>query len=113
MPLFHRWSPWERLRKQVVRWSDQTFPRTNTASKALHLREEASELHDAITDYSWPPILRRDHIARELADIFIIAMHLADCEGIDLYEAVRQKLAIVRTREWLPPDENGVIRHKK
>jgi NTP pyrophosphatase (non-canonical NTP hydrolase) len=52
-------------------------------------------------------------IAEELADIFIIAFHIAHCRGIDLIRAIRDKFEIVQQREWLPPDEHGVIRHKE
>lgn len=105
----HRFSPWERLRKQVVRWADQTFPtdRANLIPKALHLREEVDELIHAL-EHDNPYA-----IAEELADIFIIAIHIAHCRGIDLLRAVRDKFEIVRRREWLPPDEAGVIRHKE
>jgi NTP pyrophosphatase (non-canonical NTP hydrolase) len=113
LPFLHRFSPWERLRKSVCRWADQTFPkdRSSLIPKALHLREEVDELIDALAHE--PPQGHPYAIAQELGDIVIIAMHVAHCRGIDLYEAVRQKFDLVRARTWLPPDENGVIRHKK
>jgi NTP pyrophosphatase (non-canonical NTP hydrolase) len=51
-------------------------------------------------------------ISDELADVLIIAIHIAHCRGINLYDAVKTKFEVVKNREWLPPDEHGVIRHK-
>ena len=103
----HRFSPWERLRKAVCRWADQTFPtdRFSLGPKALHLREEVDELRHA---------LEHDNpfsISEELADIVIIAMHIAHCRDINLYKAVCDKFEIVKQRSWQAPDEHGVIRH--
>jgi NTP pyrophosphatase (non-canonical NTP hydrolase) len=108
------WSRWERLHRAITRWADKTFPhdRIDTLPKARHLREECKELEEAVADLSWPSRLRTKHISDELADILIIAIHLAHCEGIDLYTAVKTKFETVKLREWLPPDEHGVIRHK-
>jgi NTP pyrophosphatase (non-canonical NTP hydrolase) len=103
----HRFSPWERLRKQVAAWSDRTFTQRNVTAKARHLLEEASELLHAVehdNPYS---------IGEELADILMLAIHIAHCKQIDLYQALREKFEVVQIREWLAPDENGVIRHKK
>ena len=105
-------SRWERLRRAVVTWADRTF-HSITPPKALHMQEECLELYDALIDDSVDPAERKRRIAKELADIFIIGMHVAHCEDIDLLDAIKTKFEIVKVREWQAPDEHGVIRHKE
>jgi NTP pyrophosphatase (non-canonical NTP hydrolase) len=86
------------LRDTVV-WGCETFPDATPASCAAHLYKEARELKANPTD------------AEEVADVLMLVAHLSHHAGIDMAEAVRAKLAVVRTREWGEPDADGVIEH--
>lgn len=77
------------------------------------MREECDELYEVLIDESLPPEERKLRASKELADIFIIAMHVAHCEEIDIIDAVKTKFEIVKVREWQAPDEHGVVRHKE
>jgi len=102
---------WEKLFDEINVWADQTFGKHDGGtSKALHLREEAEEL---LTVLTFKPENWKEDTADELADIILIAMHCYHCNDIDALKAVRKKFEIVKTREWHPPDHNGVIRHVK
>lgn len=84
---------------EVADWGDLQFPGSTWAAKSKHLIEEAEEVHESEGD------------GEELADVVMIVAHLARMKGIDLYVEVERKLAICKARKWLPPDENGVVRH--
>lgn len=87
------------LLESVADWSEVQFPDSSWRSKGEHLVEEAEEARDAEGD------------GEELADVVMIIAHMARERSIDLYAEVERKLAICKARKWLPPDENGVVRH--
>ena len=88
----------ENLYKEVVDWGNKTFPDATTSSILAHLAKEALELIE-------------DQTPEEAADVCMLLMHYADKAGFDLFEAVRNKFEINKTRKWGEPDENGVIEH--
>lgn len=98
---------WDMLMTRINEWADDTFGagNGNTYGKAKHIEKEAVELMDAVRD--------RDinKIRKEIADIFILGIHAAHGEGIDLYDAIAEKFEIVKKRKWQAPDEDGVIQH--
>lgn len=83
---------------EAVTWANQTFDTTSRA-KATHICREALELRENPAD------------GGEMADILILLAHLADREGVNLAEAVRQKLAINRQRRYGESDADGVVEH--
>lgn len=80
-------------------WARATFPTETTEGVVKHLQKEVGELAKEPGDPG------------EIADVLILLARLADRHGIDLAEAVRDKLAILRTREWGEPDADGVVEH--
>jgi hypothetical protein len=52
----------------------------------------------------------------EYADAFLLlaaALDRVEYNLDDLFEAVKVKHEINKKRKWLPPDENGIVRHMK
>jgi hypothetical protein len=90
---------------EVVAWARGVFPGSTPTAKAKHLLKEAAELEAAPND----PL--------EIADVLMIAEHLraqvrdmAAEAGIDVADAIKRKLAIVRERTWAPGSD-GVVEH--
>lgn len=84
---------------EVVEWGAETFPVIEPAALAKHLAREAAEL------------AADPESTEEMADVLILLAQIAHHQGASLTEAVREKLAILRTREWGEPDADGVIEH--
>lgn len=84
---------------EVVEWGRQTFPASTDLTKTRHLLKEAQELDEHPND------------AMEMADVLMILAHLAASKDVDLAWAVARKLAVCRTREWLPANDEGIIEH--
>jgi NTP pyrophosphatase (non-canonical NTP hydrolase) len=91
---------------QAKGWYDPTSPRPQTPRNlAISLNLEASEV---LEHFQWT-----DHpndssaLAEELADVALYLMQLASVSGIDLEQAVMNKLARNYQRNWdIPPEEN-------
>ena len=49
--------------------------------------------------------------AEEMADVFLLLIHLADGEGVNLLEAGAAKLKKNQARKWGKPDSEGVVEH--
>lgn len=99
---------WDALLNEIADWADKTFgSRPGSIAKTKHMKEEVEELAEAILSRN------KDDIGEELADVFIIGAHIQKVEAVDLYEAIRRKFEELKQREWLPPDEEGIIRHRK
>jgi NTP pyrophosphatase (non-canonical NTP hydrolase) len=105
------------LMDEVVAWSNVTFKDATAVSKSIHLQKEAKELTEALEKYYRIPSQRhRDDVKLEFADIMILLVNTANAYGITAKELIALshiKLEINKTREWNPPDENGVCYHKK
>jgi len=69
-----------------------------------HFREEVKEFDEAIDT---------PEEANEAADIVILLLAQAHRQGYDLLRAVDLKMSINVRRAWLPPDKQGIVRHKK
>lgn len=87
------------LQLYVVEWAGKTFPGQTAKSKADHLLDEARELADAPAD------------GEEMADVFLLLLHIAHMGGVDLMEEARKKLAKNQARQWSAPDDRGVYHH--
>lgn len=98
---------YDALFRRITEWADKTFPGSRMLGKALHLKEEAGELVRAVE------IGGQASIADELADVFLIAIHLASQADVDVYETIERKFQTVQQRKWLPPDAYGVVRHDR
>lgn len=88
------------LSEEVTQWADITFPHRNDASMFLKLYGEIGEM------------IESDGDAMEIADVFIMMLDYAARKKVDITSAVRKKLDINWTREWVT-DANGVNRHVK
>lgn len=89
----------DKLIEEAGSWADKNFPQATHASKAEHLRREAAELAANPTD------------EEEMADIFLLLIHLARGTKTDLINAAYQKLRKNQQREWGTPDADGVVEH--
>ena len=92
------------FQRRVGKWSDDTFPESETATRVAHMKKELNELVEA-TDIN--------EIAEECADVYLMLLHEADAHGFDLLGVAKQKFEIVKLREWNDPDENGIIEHNR
>jgi len=94
----------------VIEWQRETFPREareDALAMARKLSEECLELCEAIA-------LERPlcDVAAELADVMIVAIGLADGQGIDLASEIRAKLAINKRRTYRR-DDDGTYSHER
>ena len=87
-------------------WSGYTFYKTMQPhhefreGRIKHLKKEVEELENS--SYVDSP--------EELADCFLLLLHLSYLRDIDLLKEARKKMNINRAREWGEPDKDGVIR---
>lgn len=83
-------------------WYDEDSPKPQTPrSLAISLALEASEV---LEHFQWQEEVRESEaLAGELADVTLYLLQLASITGIDLEEAVLQKLAENQEREWPEP----------
>jgi hypothetical protein len=87
----------------IGEWNNKVFGSDNTGIIG-HFMEEVKEF-DASIDTADEPA--------EAADLVILLMVRAHRAGYDLMEEVADKMEINVLRKWLPPDENGIVRHNK
>jgi NTP pyrophosphatase (non-canonical NTP hydrolase) len=92
------------MQDQVATWVDHNFPGTTPAEKCLGLAEESGEVCRAVlkleqgirgTREEW-----REEIAKELGDVFVKLCDVATAYELDLQDAVEQRWATVRARDW-------------
>ena len=95
------------LRKVFNKWADEKFGVRPLRPAAIHLLREIDEWMESES-------------AEELVDCWFIAIHIvhriekiAQETGIDFYKEARSKFQILKEREWMPPDKEGVIEHKR
>ena len=86
------------LTQDIVQWADSVFPDRKPESALLKLFEETGEL------------VRDPTAAGEYADICIMVFDLAHMHGIDLAEAIREKLEINKHRDWTKT-KTGTLQH--
>jgi ribA/ribD-fused uncharacterized protein len=87
------------FQQKLGAWADKTFPHSDNAAKIEHLKDELKELEETPSD------------GTEMADMFLILLHLAHSHGVDLLAEADKKLEICEKRKWGTPDERGVSHH--
>lgn len=83
-------------------WYAADSPKPQTPRNlAISLTVEAAEILEL---FQWRDDVRdRDALAGELADVALYLLQLASVSGIDLEQAILDKLALNATREWPDP----------
>lgn len=89
----------ENLFDEIRIWQRETFPNATAESSANHLLREAKELLVDPSELS------------ELADVFILAVGVADQLGVGIEEIIKCKMEVNRSRVWGDADEYGVVEH--
>ena len=95
------------LQDAVGEWAEATFPKSTVGYCLTHLEREVKELDDSFMDSSEGD----DCDAEELADCFLILLHLAHKTNVSLFDEARKKFAKNQTRTWGEPDADGVVEH--
>jgi NTP pyrophosphatase (non-canonical NTP hydrolase) len=95
------------MQGKIGAWSRETFPLSSPNSTMRHLWSEMAELDKAVERKSSP------EVSEEAADIFILLVQLCNLMQIDLGASVILKHEENLTRDWLPPNGDGVVFHKK
>lgn len=78
------------LAYQIKEQADRLFPQRTDQSMFLKLYGEIAEMIDA-TDES---------LAGEVADVLIMVLDYAKVKGVNVEQAIRQKMAINDARTW-------------
>ena len=89
-------------------WTDKTFPGQSVINVLDHLRAEANELQDAITNGE-PP----ENILFEYADVYLLLLNSISKQGLalrDVHNAAIKKMDINRSRKWVINSE-GYSQH--
>jgi NTP pyrophosphatase (non-canonical NTP hydrolase) len=83
-------------------WYDDDSPKPQTPRNlAASLSIEAAEV---LEHFQWREETKdKDELAGELADVALYLLQLASVTGIDLEQAILDKLALNQTREWVNP----------
>lgn len=83
-------------------WYDPDSPKPQTPRNlAASLAIEAAEV---LEHFQWrEDVAQPEELAGELADVALYLLQLASISGIDLEEAILQKLAVNQHREWPDP----------
>ena len=82
--------PWS----EIDGWGEETFPHSTPHDICNHLVEEVEELREAVIDVTEGrrDDASEDEVAEEIADVFLILLHLSYCFGVDLLETARSKM---------------------
>ena len=83
-------------------WYEPDSPKPQSPKNlAISLVLEAGEV---LEHFQWRDDVRDPQaLAGELADVALYLLQIASLTGIDLEEAILQKLAVNQTREWPDP----------
>jgi NTP pyrophosphatase (non-canonical NTP hydrolase) len=88
------------LQGLIAAWADQVVPCRTPMSTVAKLLEEVGEL--IASDRMEDP--------QELADVAILVLDLFTLQGVDMSQAVREKMWVNCQRHWIVAD-NGAARH--
>lgn len=92
----------ESIKDLITNWANEVFPdRTITNALQKMVMEEI------------PEYMMNQNDKFELADIGILLYDIAYLAGIDLDEAIREKMAINKSRKWQIIPETGLMKHIK
>lgn len=102
------------LQEIVGEWGEITFPNSTLLSIMAHLREEVAELdHEVragLPKHGPARYFVQVAIGEELADCYLLLLHLAHRVGIDLDMAAAGKFDANRQRTW-HDDGRGYAKH--
>ena len=94
----------QKLQKYIWEMNKQRgFNTTDPSKKLVMLLEEAGELAKAtrkIAGLKFADNTQKTNVREELADVQIVLLGLASILGVDMFEAVKDKEAKNRQREW-------------
>lgn len=96
------------MEKQIIEWQAVTFPQSAPQGVYTHLTREFIEF---IYAYTEEPEKNISYIKKELADIFILSVSLANHLGFSMTDAIANKMTVNKLRKWGKPDADGVIEH--
>jgi NTP pyrophosphatase (non-canonical NTP hydrolase) len=83
---------------EAMGWYREDSPWGQTPRNiAISLSLEAAEV---LEHFQWSERSDRDALAEELADVALYLLQLADLTGVDLEQAILDKLAINYDRDW-------------
>ena len=113
-----KWTP-----ENINAWQ-ATHKMLDPKSMLKKLREEAGELEASLLEFEKlrdvpkedrPEMAYacKEKMANECADVYIVLCGIARHAGVQLKDAVYQKMEINQAREWNEPDKDGIVRHKK
>ena len=95
--------------EEITRWQDDTFRTATIFSKLKHLKEEITELEQAlIADNT------RHELSFEIADCYFLLAGIAHKCGMDykrIVSAIEAKFTINKARVWGKPDADGMSKH--
>jgi len=97
--------------RDFLPWAVATFPESTPRSCVEHLRREVRELIELLDRDRGSARDLAEDVGLEVADCVFLLADLCQRRGIDLVAALEEKLAIVKTRRWGPPDSQGVVEH--
>lgn len=104
----------DQFQREVGEWGVATFPQSTLASIMAHLREEVAELDHEVRgwkNFSGPGrYFQQVAIGEELADCYLLMLHMAHRVGIDLDMAAAEKFDTNRQRTW-HDDGRGYAKH--
>lgn len=89
------------LQSEIAVWADSVYPHRTNESILRKLDEEVAELHSDLLD----PL--------EYADLIILILDLGRMNGIDIGQAVREKIEINNKRQWQIDPDTGVMSHSE
>ena len=95
----------------IKEWQESTFPDSTLGGRSAKLKEEVAELIDELDRAAHIVNYDKSKTALEMADVVIVLYGLANLLGIDLHEAINEKMSINRKRLWVFT-EQGNYRHQ-
>jgi NTP pyrophosphatase (non-canonical NTP hydrolase) len=107
--------PLDDLCLAVWRWQeDNVDAKASVKGLVAHLEEELNELKEALPEgESLETVKDKQLVSAELADLFIIWLHLCARLAVDPTQAVAMKLAELRKRTYGDADEQGRVKHER
>lgn len=99
------------FQKYVGKWNVSTFPDSSTTGYINHIRQEVEELDAELKLLVINPTQNIRNVAEEAADIFILLLSLAYRLDFNLLVSAADKMRILQSRNWHPPDEFGIHHH--
>jgi NTP pyrophosphatase (non-canonical NTP hydrolase) len=105
-----------KFQEEVREWAEGTFNPNDQFTKhefikgrINHFLKEARELKEEFIRHPFPALMKS--MGGELADCFILLLHISDLLRFDLLEEAYEKMEVNKRRAWDQPDEDGVIEH--